>query len=338
MWRRIITDPCPVGQLFEPGNAVAIQTLGAGTGALILELAKTGTYTLLVTEHSNDQEESYRIALERLFPASSSALPLCFGCVATDTIDPEADRDFFFFEASQNDGITLTLTDLSGGCGGIWNDPCPVAYLYGPDRTLIDTLGAGTDSRTITLPQDGKYTIFLVENGEDQSESYNLALQCLFPADGKACGGEGVPEKCYGQNATIVGTNGDDTIYGTEGDDVIVGLKGNDVIYGLGGNDKICGGPGSDTIFGGLGDDRISGGDWSDALFGEEGNDVLSGGAGRDFLLGGLGNDKLFGDNGPDILFGGLGDDKLDGGEDSDVCDDSADTIDAVGCEITSAL
>ena len=54
------------------------------------------------------------------------------------------------------------------------------------------------------------------------------------------------------EQATILGTPGNDVIRGTEGPDVIVAGDGNDKVWGLGGDDVICGG---------LGNDRIDGGD-----------------------------------------------------------------------------
>src|SRR5690348_603771 len=65
------------------------------------------------------------------------------------------------------------------------------------------------------------------------------------------------PDPCLlifgADNATIVGTNGDDVIRGTDGPDIILAGAGNDVIFGLGGDDKICGGDGNDRIDGGSG-------------------------------------------------------------------------------------
>lgn len=329
--------PCPMAQLLEPGNTTPIDTLGAGTEAIQRELTVTGTYTLLVTEAGNDQVETYRISLERLFPPSPNALPICFSCVVTDeTLDPAPDRDFFLFEGEQNDLITLTLTDRTGGCGGAGGSPCPVAQLFGPDRNLVDTLGAGTESVTIALPLNGTYTIHVGEAGVDQNETYNLALQCVIPANGSECGPPVVPPNCAGLPATIIGTPGNDNIIGTENDDVIVGLGGSDVMEGRGGNDVICGGGGNDTILGGDGNDREFGEGGYDALFGAEGSDTLRGGASRDVLVGGPGTDGLFGDAGDDLLFGGPGADTRNGAVGTDVCDDEADTVAAVGCESTA--
>lgn len=88
---------------------------------------------------------------------------------------------------------------------------------------------------------------------------------------------------CKGQQATIVGTEGNDVRVGTSGKDVIAGLGGNDKLSGLAGNDTICGGTGRDTLSGGKGNDK---------LFGEAGKDTLKGGAGKDKLKGGAGKDK----------------------------------------------
>ena len=155
-------------------------------------------------------------------------------------------------------------------------------------------------------------------------------------------------------NATIVGTAGDDYLLGTEGPDVIFGLAGNDIILGKGGDDVLCGGDGKDSLLGGAGDDIIYGdgsynwlkggagddtlygGDDGNEIQGQAGNDFVFGGAGNDTLYGGgdsdvvvagAGNDTVYGNDGDDELLGeagndwmsgGAGDDCMDGGEDND--------------------
>jgi Ca2+-binding RTX toxin-like protein len=97
---------------------------------------------------------------------------------------------------------------------------------------------------------------------------------------------------CFGERATIVGTDGDDVINGTAGRDVIVGLDGDDQIAADEGDDLVCGNAGDDTI---------------------------NGGSGRDTLHGERGNDTLNAQNGEvDTL--------IDGGPDTDAC--AVDTID----------
>jgi hypothetical protein len=82
--------------------------------------------------------------------------------------------------------------------------------------------------------------------------------------------------RCEHQEATIVGTPGNDQIHGTAGPDVIVGLGASDSIFGLGGNDVICGGGARDGIDGGTGNDRIHGNAGSDRLVGGAGGDHSS--------------------------------------------------------------
>ncbi len=106
---------------------------------------------------------------------------------------------------------------------------------------------------------------------------------------------------CYGFNATIVGTAGDDDIAGTAGRDVILGLAG---------NDRISAGDGDDIVCAGTGNDQVSGGSGADVLLGGEGIDQLVGGDGADALFGELGDDALVGGNGTDLADGGAGTDR----------------------------
>ncbi|MFQ5788156.1 MAG: PKD domain-containing protein, partial [Thermodesulfobacteriota bacterium] len=123
---------------------------------------------------------------------------------------------------------------------------------------------------------------------------------------------------CFGQPATIIGTDGDDILEGTNEDDVIMGLGGKDTIMGYSGNDIICGGTGHDEISGGNGDDTILGNGGDDIIRGGRGSDILRGGKGNDILRGNRGFDKLKGGKGNDKIGGGIGDDFLDGGPGND--------------------
>lgn len=164
----------------------------------------------------------------------------------------------------------------------------------------------------------------------------------------------GDPPTCFGREATIVGTDGDDTIVGTPRTDVIVGRDGVDHIRGRGGRDYICGesngppptpgdSPSFEHLGGGPGNDRISGGPGFDIVSGGPGADRIRlggnpfflpcddpddcvplvdagfGGDGDDVLRGGAGLDDLDGGRGADLLDGGSGDDGLLGGRGDDV-------------------
>lgn len=102
------------------------------------------------------------------------------------------------------------------------------------------------------------------------------------------------PSKCFGEEATIVGTDESDVLYGTGGPDVIVGGEGHDEIHGLSGADLICGNGAyiseEDThgvvLWGRGGPDVLRGRGATDALMGEKGRDRTYGDKGRDFCQG----------------------------------------------------
>ncbi len=123
---------------------------------------------------------------------------------------------------------------------------------------------------------------------------------------------------CFGEEATIVGTDGRDHIRGTRGRDVIVGLGGNDVIRGLGGDDLICGNEGHDRIWGQAGNDMINGGYGRDRIQAGAGDDLVKGMQARDRIWDGPGNDVVQAGGGNDILIEGTGWDDIRGGAGTD--------------------
>ena len=125
--------------------------------------------------------------------------------------------------------------------------------------------------------------------------------------------------RCFGEPATIVGTDGDDTLEGTSGGDVIWLGDGDDTVQARAGSDLACGAGGNDFILLGRGADRATGGSGSDGLFGGAGADLLVGKKGADGLVGGPGTDVARGLRGHDVTAGGDGDDRLIGGPGSEI-------------------
>jgi Ca2+-binding RTX toxin-like protein len=109
-------------------------------------------------------------------------------------------------------------------------------------------------------------------------------LVALALLAGRAGAAPRVGTTCFGQPATIVGTDGDDVLRGTPGNDVIVAGDGSDIVLASGGDDLVCG----------------EGGD--DFLFGQDGNDQLDGGTGQDAYVPGLGDDKIVDSDGDSLI------------------------------------
>lgn len=177
---------------------------------------------------------------------------------------------------------------------------------------------------------------------------------------------------CFGQEATIVGTPGDDVLVGREDTaDVIVGLGGDDTIFGAEDHtsvdvpgDRLCGGAGADYIRGGAGEDRIQGGAGDDDADGGFGYDVITqGGSGNDRvrdcdseytrgvreLSGGPGDDllcvdtagaRMRGDGGNDVLidFDCTGKSWLSGGSGDDRLESFYSNEEGINCPEAGAL
>lgn len=108
---------------------------------------------------------------------------------------------------------------------------------------------------------------------------------------------------CLGQEATVVGTPGDDTLSGINPLGEVVWLdSGNDTYNGTSGDDVVCGGGGEDKIRGAGGDDALSGGPGGDELSGGDGNDIVRGNGGPDYIAEGAGDDQVAGGQGKDWL------------------------------------
>lgn len=153
-------------------------------------------------------------------------------------------------------------------------------------------------------------------------------------------------------DATLVGTSGQDVFCGLAGDDVLVGMDGDDFLFGDdcgsslsaaadsvdGGDDTLKGGEGDDGLVGDVEDDTLSGGDGDDILSGGTGDDVLNGGPDDDSLLGAAGDDELFAGAGSDRVVAGNGNDTVS------VADDDQDLVncgrgrDAVRADSTDLL
>jgi Ca2+-binding RTX toxin-like protein len=201
-----------------------------------------------------------------------------------------------------------------------------------------------------------------------------LGLGLLGATDvGRAAGqAASTSYQCFGDQATIVGTPGDDLLVGREDTaDVIVGLGGDDVIFGAedvtlatAPGDRLCGGVGADYVRGGTGEDRIQGGGGADDVDGSYNLDwVTQGGPGNDRVAdcdseysggarrieGGSGDDSMCVDIDSTRMLGGAGNDTLveltcsydsvlRGGDGNDRVESYFDNLNGANCSDTSVF
>ncbi len=268
-----ITD-LPPATPFSPGDsrAVGVAFDPAGPGAL--------TATLELT--TMNAVDDWTVGVPLIGRGSGDAgivvtpLSLAFGSQSTEA-GPTGSQAVFITNPGVTDRSISSLT-LTGAAPS--------------EFTIVSDSGEGTltrgASRTVRVAFDPSATgllaasLNIVSNDNAQGTvGVTLTGTGVAPEIPPRIPPE-ITARCFGVQATIVGTDGPDRLNGTPGRDIIAGLGGNDVINGRGGNDLLCGGKGADRIRGGTGKDRLDGG---------SGRDKLDGGADSDRCIGGSGTD-----------------------------------------------
>ena len=270
----------------------------------------TGTYTVSVTDVSDDRLDDYG-------NTAGTAGQAEVGGMTRGSIGHTGDTDWFAVTLEAWKTYRIDLKGASSGTGTL-RDPY-LRGLYDADGNRIvntsnDDGGAGKDSQlTFTVDTTGTYYVSAGAQGSSTG-AYEVSVTDITIDGGPEAdtlrGGDG--------NDTLRGRGGDDTLIGGAGNDTLIGGVGNDLLIGGAGNDVLDGGPGDDVLRGGGGDDILYGRSGNDTLDGGAGNDTLIGGAGDDVLDGGAGNDVLRGGGGEDTLRGRGGNDTLDGGTGAD--------------------
>jgi large repetitive protein len=213
-------------------------------------------------------------------------------------VDDIFDEDSFEITGTDADKFDV-ISDGDGGWLLVLN--AGESIDLADDGNAIDSETDGTRVLTITVTDD---------NGESASATYTVTIDGI---EGKVVNGTN------GNDASLVGSNGDDTISGGGGQDNLSGGRDSDILNGGSGADFLDGGTQSDTLDGGAGADTMVGGAGSDVLKGNTGDDLFvftfgEGGTDTivDFNRGGVAGGDVLVLNGFNI---GNGDTTLDLGE-----------------------
>jgi hypothetical protein len=167
-----------VGSTFDslsPGNltGVGLEFLGPCTG----------TMTLLVSDIGNDETGTYHLALQRISPLPAEAVEVCVDCEIEETISPVGDSDLYFFNGVSGTTNVFTVSDLTNG--GLDAQ----LEIRTPSGLPLTTLSPGNltgISETHTLAETGVYSFIATDIGHQDTGSYNLSVQQLFPTPASA--------------------------------------------------------------------------------------------------------------------------------------------------------
>lgn len=156
-----------VMDLVAPDNTIVFNNLYAGGDSGAIDLLQSGSYTLTVRSTSDSETGEYVIQVWDVPPPDQAETSV--GQIVAGSIETPGVSDRYTFTGKQGQTIFLD-GQLSSASGNI------VMNLVTPDdAALVGTLYVGSDSGTLTLPQDGAYT--LVINGNNTSTVGEYAIQ-----------------------------------------------------------------------------------------------------------------------------------------------------------------
>jgi hypothetical protein len=152
----------PAGNLRKRFDA---QSIRADT----VHLPQSGAYTLLVLDSDGQQTGNYGLHLQRI-TAPAGATSIAYGQTLQDTVSARAEINAYIFTGIAGEVITAFAS-------GNWST-VPRLELYDPAGNLRKRLdGQSIRADTVHLPQNGIYTLFVLDNDGQQTGNYGLHIQ-----------------------------------------------------------------------------------------------------------------------------------------------------------------
>ena len=143
-----------------------------------VQLAATGTYTVLVGDCSDTKTGNYEIYTQRTNnPTGAANLP--FAQVQIGLLGSVAGNNSYTFSASANDVVDFTLVVTSGSL-------VPKIRLYNPNGTQLSSnyggnpfgcSGSTLEMNTVQLPATGTYTVLVGDCGDTNTGNYAIYMQ-----------------------------------------------------------------------------------------------------------------------------------------------------------------
>jgi len=159
---------------------------GSCTGGLTVEmntvtLTSAGTYTVLLGDCGDTHTGNYAIYSQRT-NNPIGYVPVDWGQQQTGTVNSAAQSNTYIFTGSDGDVIDFTMVTTKGSFS-------PKIRLYNPDGSLLSTAddtfegsctGASTTTMSsVSLVQNGVYTVLVGDCSDTNTGNYNVSSQCF---------------------------------------------------------------------------------------------------------------------------------------------------------------
>lgn len=108
-------------------------------------------------------------------PDGPATMPISYGDLIICQIEEIGDSDAFSFTGNASDKIILQVAEVPG-----FGEPC--IEVFSPDNSPLNSECEINDPRIdLTLGVTGNYTVLISDQNDDETLSYNLALERYFP-------------------------------------------------------------------------------------------------------------------------------------------------------------
>ncbi|WP_420316068.1 PKD domain-containing protein [Ekhidna sp.] len=156
------------------GDFVGSVSSGATYESGRIYIETTGTHTLVFEETFLENTGLYNLGLEKI-ASPENAIPKNFGDLTNGTITTSAQVDLYTFYAEVDEVIYLAVK----GIGGV----APRARVYDEVGDFVGSVssGASYESGSLTISTTGFHTIVFEETFLENTGTYNLALEKVFP-------------------------------------------------------------------------------------------------------------------------------------------------------------
>jgi hypothetical protein len=176
----------PEIQLYNPSGTLnsSANSNGGDCGSPTTEmntiaLPTTGTYTVLVGDCSDMNSGNYAIYAQRI-NNPSGAVSVLWEQPQAGTIGSAAQSNTYTFVGSAANVVDFTATETTGILS-------PKIRLYNPDGSLLSSANSNggdcgsptTEMSSVTLAQNGTYTVLLGDCGDTNTGNYSFSSQCF---------------------------------------------------------------------------------------------------------------------------------------------------------------
>ena len=171
----------PVIELYAPSGDLLLKTddLGPNQPELLrgLQLPESGEYTIWVTDKTFEHGATYTLTYTPYNIKATHPQRLGIGSMLRSQLAPN-EFQMWVFTGEEQQKVSVTLLPIRERDA----DFRPIAQLYTPAGDLlatIDTVDGLNVLRGIELPSSGNYTLWVMDDGNDNSGEYALSVQSL---------------------------------------------------------------------------------------------------------------------------------------------------------------